>query len=115
MYKFSYDEILVDDSSRQKQSERDAIEHSINLLRKAQTSGSDSKEAVEALAFVNRLWSFFIEDLCKPENALPADLKAKLISVGLWLMREGEKISDSKSDNFDGLIDVSQTLAEGLK
>jgi flagellar biosynthesis component FlhA len=47
------------------------LEHAIELLGKAETSGPHSREAVEALDFVGNLWNVFIQDLVDPENDLP--------------------------------------------
>lgn len=115
MYKFSYDEVMVDESATHRANEQAALEHSISLLTLAEKHGAQSREAVDALFFVNRLWSFFIEDLMKADNALPSDVRASLISVGLWLLRESEAISAGKSENLRGLIEVTQTIAEGLQ
>jgi len=115
MYQFSYAEVLGESAADLRQRERRAIEHSIELLRAAEKSGVRSLEAVEALTFVRRLWGVFIEDLAKPENELPQSLRADLISVGLWIMREAEHIRLETSSNFKGLIEVSQAIVEGLK
>lgn len=115
MYKFQYDEILVDDSRRQRDNEKEAIEQSIAMLKRACHAGSHSREAVEALAFLNRLWGFLLEELSCSDNALPPELRAKLISIGIWLIREADAIGDGRSSNFSGLIDVSQTIADGLQ
>jgi flagellar biosynthesis activator protein FlaF len=114
MYKFSYEETLIESGGRQRENERLAIEQSITLLKSAEGAGPHSREAVDALIFLNRLWSFFLEDLAKPENALPEDVRAKLISIGIWMLKEAESISRGKSRNFSALIDVSNVIAEGL-
>jgi len=77
--------------------------------------GTDSMESVEALHFLNRVWASLMEDLGSPENALPKELRANLISIGLWLMREAEDIRQGRSDNFDGLIEVSQIIRNGIQ
>jgi len=115
MYRFHYDQTLDDEGSRQRETEKQAIQRSVELLRRAQYSGARSAEAVEALALVNRLWSYFLEELAKPENVLPVELRAKLISIGIWLIRESEAIIDLKSENFSGLISISEIVAEGLQ
>lgn len=115
MYKFRYDEVLVDDARRQKDNEKQAIEHSIAMLKRGRIAGANSREGVEALSFLNTLWGFLLEELAHPENALPLELRAKLISIGLWLIREADAIGDGHSNNFGGLIDVSQTIADGLQ
>jgi flagellar protein FlaF len=55
-----------------------------------------------------------MEDLSKPENDLPERLRADLISIGLWIMREAEDIRLEKSSNFRGIIEVSQNIRDGL-
>ena len=95
--------------------ERRAIARSIELLKQAQILGSQSRVSVEAIFFTNKLWAILIEDLAKPENALSAELKAKIISIGLWVLREAELISNHQSSNYRGLIDVSLMIHEGLQ
>jgi len=114
MYKFSYEETLNESGSRQRENEREAIERSIALLRSAEKAGPQSREAVDAIIFLNRLWSFFLEDLAKSENGLPDDVRAKLISIGIWMLKEADAISSGKSRNFAALIDISNVIAEGL-
>ncbi|MFA5950156.1 MAG: flagellar biosynthesis regulator FlaF [Hyphomicrobium sp.] len=114
MYKFYYDEVLGEAPKVARENERSALERSIALLQLAQQKGPQSRESVDALHFVRRLWGIFIEDLAKPENELPQKLRADLVSVGLWVMREVEEIRLGRSTNFKGLIDVSRTISEGL-
>jgi flagellar protein FlaF len=114
MYKFYYDEVLDESPKVAREHERTALEKSIELLQLAEKHGAQSRDAVEAIYFVRKLWGIFIEDLSKPENGLPPKLRADLVSVGLWVMRESEEIRQGRSSNFAGLIDVSRTISEGL-
>jgi flagellar protein FlaF len=77
--------------------------------------GPSSKEAIEALHFCGRLWALLIEDLAHPDNQLPTQLRADLISIGLWIMRESEEIRQGRSENFEGIIQVTRAIAEGLQ
>ncbi|MDX2202961.1 MAG: flagellar biosynthesis regulator FlaF [Hyphomicrobiaceae bacterium] len=115
MYQFSYAEVLDDAPASAREREHQAIERSIELLRAAQQAGTSSRECVEAMLFVRRLWSFFLEDLALPENELPKALRADLISIGLWVLKEVEQIRLEKSDNFKGLIEVSEQIRDGLR
>lgn len=115
MYKFYYNEVLDESPKEAREQERTALERSIALLQEAEKNGPLSREAVEAIYFVRKLWGIFIEDLAKPENGLPPKLRADLVSVGLWVMRESEEIRQGRSSNFTALIDVSRTISEGLK
>lgn len=115
MYQFSYAEILDEDPRKGRDADRLAITRSIELLEIAAGKGVPSREAIDALAFLTRLWTLFIEDLSKPDNALPETLRADIISVGLWLLREAEAIRLEKSRNLRGLIEVSGAIAKGLE
>lgn len=115
MYKLYYEESTVDEKSRHRESEREAIEHSITILLDASKSARGSMKRVEALAFTNRLWSFFLEGLCQEESPVPAELRAKMISIGIWILKEVDAIGDDRSENFKGLIEIQQIIAEGLR
>ena len=115
MYQFSYADIQTDSVADAKDRERQLLTRSIDMLVAARAVGSASMEAIEALHFLNRVWTSLIEDLGSPENALPKELRANLISIGLWLLREAEDVRQGRSDNFDGLIEVSQIIRDGIQ
>lgn len=115
MYQFSYNEIQTDSVADAKDRERQVLSRSIDLLASARDMGPDSREAVDAIHFMNRIWTTFIEDLGNPENELPKELRANLISIGLWLLREGEEVRQGRSQNFEGLIEVSQIIRDGMQ
>jgi flagellar protein FlaF len=115
MYQFSYADIQTDSVADAKDRERQLLTRSIDMLIAARAVGSDSMEAIEALHFMNRVWTSFMEDLGSQENALPQELRANLISIGLWLLREAEDLRQGRSDNFDGLIEVSQIIRDGIQ
>jgi flagellar protein FlaF len=115
MHRFSYAEVLEGAPHTSRERESMAIQHSIELLKVAQEEGPASREAIEALYFTRKLWALLIEDLAMPENDLPRQLRADLISIGLWIMRESEEIRLGNSSNFQGLTEVSQLISDGLQ
>jgi len=115
MHRSAYAEILDDTPSQARARERAAFERAIELLVEAEAKGRRSPEALEALLYLRRLWSVLIEDLINPENDLPQTLRADLISIGLWVMRETDLIRLEQSENFAGLIEVTRSISEGLK
>lgn len=115
MQRSAYAEILEDSPREARQRERAAIERAVEMLQAAQAKGRRSIEAIEALVYLHRLWSVLIEDLASPENNLPESLRADLISIGLWVMRESDLIRLEQSDNFGGIIEVMTSIAEGLR
>jgi flagellar protein FlaF len=115
MYQFSYADIQTDSLADAKDRERQLLDRSIELLVEARNAGVDSLQSIEAIHFMHRVWTTFIEDLGSADNELPKELRANLISIGLWLLREGESIRQGASDNFDGLIEVSQIIRDGIQ
>jgi flagellar protein FlaF len=114
MYQFSYAEIVEDTAQDCRARERRAFDRAVSLLKLAKQNGLRSREAVEALMFLRRLWSALMEDLVSPENGLPQALRASLISIGLWVMKEADQIRLEQSENFDGLIEINAILRDGL-
>ncbi len=115
MYQFSYADIQTDSVADAKDRERQLLTRSIDMLTAAAAAGRQSMEAVDALHFTNRLWTSLLDDLGSGENALPKELRANLISIGLWLLREAEDIRQGRTDNFEGLIEVSQIIRDGIR
>jgi flagellar biosynthesis activator protein FlaF len=115
MYRFSYAEVLEETPQTARARERMALQHSITLLEAAKSHGPQSREAIEAFHFCRRLWAILLEDLAHPENQLAKQLRADLISIGIWIMRETEEIRLGRSENFDGIIGVTKVIAEGLQ
>lgn len=115
MYRFAYEDAIENSGASAREAERQALEHSLRLLRIATNAAAGPTEKYEALTFVNNLWSFLLEDLARPDNALPAGLRASLISIGFWMLRESEAIGDGKSSNFKGLVEITEMIAEGLQ
>lgn len=115
MYQFSYADVQDDDVAESKDRERQVLERSINMLRIAKKSGVDSQETTEALYFTRRVWVRLIEDLGASDNQLDDELRANLISIGIWIIKESERIRHRESDNFQGIIDVTQMIRDGLK
>jgi flagellar protein FlaF len=115
MYQLSYAEYLADNPKDCRDRERLALEHAIVLLQKAENAGMQSREAVEALGFVSKLWNAFIQDLVDPENDLPDVLRADLVSVGLWIIKEAALIRSGQSQNFRGVIEICAMIRDGLQ
>ncbi|GAB5507436.1 MAG: flagellar biosynthesis regulator FlaF [Rhizobiaceae bacterium] len=115
MYQFSYADIQTDSVADARDRERQLLTRSIELLSKAMEEGSKSPDTVEALHFVNRIWTAFLEDLGSDENELPPELRANLISIGLWMLREAEAVRQGRSQNYEGMIEVSQIIRDGIQ
>jgi flagellar biosynthesis activator protein FlaF len=115
MYQFSYAEVMQDAVADAKERERQVLDRSISLLSAARDKEKYSRESIEALFYTRRVWISFIEDLKSPENQLDVELRANLISIALWILKECERIRKRESRNYQGIIDVTTIIRDGLK
>jgi flagellar biosynthesis activator protein FlaF len=115
MYQFSYSEIRQESGADARERERQALDRAIELMERAEKAGTHSPETVEAIYATRTLWGILVEDLANPENALSEELRANLISIGLWVMREAEAIRLGRTKSFKGIIDVTAMIRDGLE
>jgi flagellar protein FlaF len=115
MHQVSHADTQTGSIADAKRRKRQLLSRSIDLLSAAAVAGRDSMEAIEALHFTNRIWTTFVEDFGSSDNPLPGELRANLVSVGLWLLRETEDVRQGRTDNFEGLIEVSQIIRDGMQ
>lgn len=85
-----------------------------SALTDVQKSGrSDLRKLIDVLDWNRRVWSAFALDCASVENSLPAQLRASIISLSIFVskhtsavMRDGEDIQD--------LIDINRLIMQGL-
>lgn len=76
-------------------------------------AGESVPARAAALHKTHRLWAILLSGLADARNALPAPLRAQLISLGLWAQREClARLSDTRP--LDPLIALHRDLIEGL-
>jgi flagellar protein FlaF len=90
------------------------LNHGIDLLKRFQSGDLPSSEGNEALLYIRRLWTFFVEDLASPRNGLPEKLRAELISIGLWIIREADRIRQQESTDVDELVAINTVIRDAL-
>ena len=115
MYQSSYAEVLEDDQSEARCVEVMALDRVVVLLRAAAAIPRPSREGIEALHYTRQLWMIFIQVLGSPENALPQEVRASLISIGIWVLKEAEAIRLETSTNYAGIADVCAMIRDGLR
>lgn len=114
MFEATYRSMIEDTTAQIRDNERRAFDKSIVMLKAAQAAGRGTRESVEALLFVNRLWTLLLEDLADSGNGLPDSLKAEIISIGLWMLRQAEEIRQGRSHDFSAMIEISESIRKGL-
>lgn len=89
--------------------EADVFERAAAALRAAR-NGREIMQA-RALADNRRVWITVLDLMRDPNNALPVELRARIISVGLAVQRDME----AENPDFDFLIGVNENMAAGLR
>jgi flagellar biosynthesis activator protein FlaF len=85
------------------------------MLRSAQEKGAASRERVEALFYLRRLWMIFLDDLKDPNNELPDQLRAGIISIGIWMNKEIDRVRGGLTDDLTPMIEINELIRDGLK
>jgi flagellar protein FlaF len=77
-------------------------------------AAKDVPTRATALHKTHQLWSLLLGDLTLPGNGLPAIIKGRLISLGLWAQREATaRLDDSAS--LTPLMDLHRDMIAGLE
>ena len=92
----------------QREQEADVFRRATGALKTARDA--DSLKRVRAIADNRLLWMTVADLMRDPVNALPTELRARIVSVGLAVQRE----MDRESPDFDFLIAVNENIAAGL-
>lgn len=115
MFQFAYNEVIKDDLASARDRERQILARSIELLAAVPDKSHYGREAIEAIHYTRKVWTRFIEDLNQADNELGVELRAKLISIALWILKECERIRRRQSNNYQGIIDVTTIIRDGLR
>lgn len=82
-------------------------------LLDAQRDNAKGTQLVEALDWNRRLWSTLSTDCSMPGNQMPAQLRAQIISLALWVSRYTSEVARGTAD-IDALIDINKAIMDGL-
>jgi flagellar protein FlaF len=97
----------------ERETERDVIARVTHHLKLAAAKPDDTILAARAVSDNLSLWYVLMTDLAAEGNQLPIELRGRLISVGMAVVRECERQERDKID-IDFLIGVNQALVDGL-
>ncbi|MEP1930486.1 MAG: flagellar biosynthesis regulator FlaF [Roseibium sp.] len=114
MYNLSYAEVMDDLCSDERVNEHEAMSIVIEKLTSANEKGIRSSEAVDALFYTRRLWSYFMEHLADDANELPIETRANLISVGIWVLKEVEALRQWEQEDFSDIIQINSIIRDSL-
>jgi len=115
MYRNAYAEAAAGDQTESRRREHAVLDRVVSQLRTASRRDANRQELDAALDAVDALWTIFLADLSNKDNALPEDLRARLISIGLWALQAGLSIRSAGCGDLAALIDVHSAIRDGLK
>lgn len=79
----------------------------------ARDTGLSGVTLMPALHQNRRAWSTFATLCADPENQLPEDLRARIISIALWVERYTSQVVRNR-ESIEALIEVNRAIIEGL-
>ena len=111
----AYETVVEDSGYEARGRERQALSLGIERLERLQNEQRFSiEDQVQSLLYVRRLWTIFIEDLAHPENGLPEQLRADIISIGLWVVKETDRLREERSNDVMQLVEINRLIRDAL-
>jgi flagellar protein FlaF len=83
------------------------------LMEAAKLDPKDVAGRIDALDWNRRMWSALATDCSAPENGLPVELRATIVSLGIWVGKYTSLVIRGQDDIQD-LIDINRTIMQGL-
>jgi flagellar protein FlaF len=86
------------------------------MLEDAKKVTNNINEYSKALRFNHLLWTIIQADLTDPENQLPPEIKANVMSLSIFVDKQTTKaLRSSNANDLDVLININRNLAAGLR
>jgi flagellar protein FlaF len=82
-------------------------------LQDVESEPRGSQKLVEAVDWNRRLWSALASDCSDQNNALPAQLRAQIISLSLWVGRYSSQVIRNRA-TVEPLVEINRTIMQGL-
>jgi len=83
-------------------------------LLDAKQSNAVGGPLVEAVDWNRRLWRTLAADCMDDRNALTEDLRAKIISISLWVSKYSRQVTRERAP-IDPLIEINRNIMQGLQ
>lgn len=79
----------------------------------AQKTGQSAAPLVDAVDWNKKLWRTLAADCMDERNQLPQDLRAKIVSLSLWIAKYSRQVTRDGA-SLEPLIEVNRTIMQGL-
>ena len=83
-------------------------------LLDAKNTNAAGTPLVEAIDWNRRMWRTLAADCMDDRNALTDDLRAKIISISLWVSKYSRQVTREKAP-IDPLIEINRNIMQGLQ
>lgn len=80
----------------------------------AKSDPKKMSQVASALNWNKQVWDVFVEDCGTAGNQLPRELRAAIVSLGIWVTKETALALEGNGD-IDSLIAVNRDIMKGLK
>ena len=86
------------------------------MLEEAKSKTNDLESFAKALRFNSLLWTIIQADITEAANQLPAELKANIMSLSIFIDKQTAKaLRAPNPEDLEILITVNRNLAAGLR
>jgi flagellar biosynthesis activator protein FlaF len=86
------------------------------LLEDAKKTANNVEAYSKALRFNHLLWTIIQADLTEPDNNLPPEIKANVMSLSIFVDKQTTKaLRTANGADLDVLININRNLAAGLR
>lgn len=83
------------------------------LMDAAALDPKDFAGRIDALDWNRRVWSALALDCSSQQNALPAPVRAQIISLSIWVGRHTSAVMRREAE-IEALIEVNRAIMQGL-
>ena len=83
-------------------------------LLNAKQSNAAGTPLVEAVDWNRRMWRALAADCMDDRNKLTQDVRAKIISLSLWVAKYSRNVTRNKA-SLDPLIEINRNIMQGLQ
>ncbi|MEO1252970.1 MAG: flagellar biosynthesis regulator FlaF [Pseudomonadota bacterium] len=90
-----------------------AFASSTRGLLEADARRGDLKIVAQALHVNRSLWEALAADCARDDNALPMDLRARIVALSRWVGDYSRLVLRGKGE-IDALVDVNKIMMDGL-
>ena len=111
----AYGEVAADGQGEARHQESLVISRSVELMIASDERPDNGTIRIDAINFTTRVWSHLLNDLASADNQYADELKASLISIGIFIMKHVDLMRKDRNLRFRPVREVSQLILEGMK